>query len=290
VSAVAQLSDETVTALLAHIGPAEAPAADVRGLRAVHRAFVARVPYDGLAVQLGESGPLSVEPLVARVLHGGRGGYCFEINTVLMALLEALGFTVERRQAIVGERGARAAGERTNHLALVVDVGGERFLADAGWGEGPLDPLPLREGPFSAGSFTYSLEREPDGGWWIAGHEWGSAPGFWCSDAPAELEDFAEHHRRLSTTPESPFVRTLVVQRPQDDRIVTLRARTLFVDGPGLRERRVLDDAAELAATLHAEFGIDPATLGDDRLRRVWARACAQHEDFLRAAELQLSR
>jgi N-hydroxyarylamine O-acetyltransferase len=289
VSAVAQLSHETVTALLERIGLAEAPAADADGLRDVHRAFVSRVPYESLAVQLGECEPLSVDPLVARVLDEGRGGYCFEINTVLTALLEALGFGVEHRAAIVGARGARAGGEPTNHLTLVVDAGGERFLADAGWGEGPLDPLPLREGPYTAGSFTWSLEREPDGAWWIGHHDWGSSPGFSFLDAPAALEDLALHHARLSTAPESPFVRTLVVQRPLEDRIVTLRARTLFADGPGLRERRVLDDAAEFAATLHDEFGIDAAALGDDRLRRLWARACAQHEAFVRAAKLQLS-
>ena len=81
--------------LLRRIGLTAVPSADAAGLRTVHRAFVSRVPYEDLAVQLGESGPLDPHALIQRVLGGGRGGYCFENNTVLHALLAALGFAVK---------------------------------------------------------------------------------------------------------------------------------------------------------------------------------------------------
>ena len=68
---------------------------------------------------------------------------------------------------------------------------------------------------------------------------------------PAMLAEFAPHHARLSTSPDSGFVQTLVVQLPADDRIVTLRARTLFVDGPGLGERHVIDDTP-----VRVEYGL----------------------------------
>jgi hypothetical protein len=76
-------------------------------------------------------------------------------------------------------------------------------------------------------------------------------------------------------------VQTLVVQRPYDDRIVTLRARTLSVDGPGRREREVLPDADAFAAALRDPMGIDPATLGPERVARLWELACAQHKAFI---------
>ena len=86
---------------------------------------------------------------------------------------------------------------------------------------------------------------------------------------------FESHHRRLALDPESPFVRTLVVQRPRVDRIDTLRARTLSSVGPSVRTKRVVEDEAEFYVVLGAEFGISRR---DDRL---WALACAQHEAFL---------
>ncbi len=264
--------------LLHRIGLTEAPAADAAGLRTVHRAFVLSVPYEDIAVQLGESEPLDPHALVQRILSGGRGGYCFEANTVLQALLEALGFTVERRQGIVGPRDARRRSEPVNHMALVVntpDAGS--FIAEAGLGEGPLDPLPLTAGAVTDGVFQFTIERDGDG-WWVAQHAYGSIPGFWFSDMPATLADFQPHHLRLSTSANSSFVQTLVVQRPFGDHVVALRARTLFVDGPKRGERLVLDGRPAFAATLHDRFGIDPAALGPERLTRLWAKATHQHQ------------
>ena len=184
----------------------------------------------------------------------------------------------ERREAIVGPRDAHVQGSLTNHLALVVDTpDGGRFIAEAGLGEGPLDPLPLAEGAVSAGAFGLRIERE-QGGWWVEHHAYGSFPGFWFADAPASLAAFAPHHLRLSTSRQSSFVETLVVERPFDDRIVALRSRTLSVDGPGRRERLVLADADALAAALWNHFGIDPAVLGPERLRRLWDNAVRQHD------------
>jgi N-hydroxyarylamine O-acetyltransferase len=230
------LDDITCDRLLQRIGLTDRPASDASGLRVVHRAFVSHVPYEDLAVQLGECEPLDPLALIKRVLRGGRGGYCFELNTVLQTLLEALGFAVERRQGIVGARDAHAAGEPTNHLALVVhtpDAG--PFIAESGWGEGPLDPLPLIEGPVRAGAFT--------------------------------------------------FVQTLVVQQPFDDRIITLRACTVFSDGPGRRHRRVLENPQAFAAVLRDAFGIDPEALGPERLHRLWAKAADQHDAHRVATE-----
>jgi N-hydroxyarylamine O-acetyltransferase len=256
--------------LLAHIGLDAPPPADRAGLFAVHRAYLATVPYEDLAVQLGEYQPLDAAALTARVLSG-RGGYCFELNTVLGALLRGLGFAVTHHQAVVGGEGP------TNHMALVVDLDGERWLADAGLGEGFVDPLPLREGAHPVGPFTYTLSREPAGTWWMGQHEWGSIGGFRMAREPSPVAAFEPHHRRLSTDPGSSFVRTLVVQRPCPDRIVSLRSRTLAERGPAVDSRRVPADAAEFAAVL-AGFGL---RLDGARLARLWAAAGAQHEAFV---------
>jgi len=267
----------TIDELLRRIGLDARLAPDAEGLRAVHRAFVGRLAYDGLTAQLGEHAPLDPGALIARTLATGRGGYCFEINTILLTLLEALGFGVQRREAVVGERGASP----TNHLALVVTTReGESSICDAGWGEGPLEPLPLRPGTHVQGPFTWTVERDGDG-WWVGQHAWGSSPGFRFDDAPVPLSAFAPHHLRLATAPGSSFVQTLVVQQPHADHIVTLRARTLSRKGPGIDDRAVLPDERALAATLRDVFGL--GDLGPERTARLWAGACAQHDAFLSA-------
>ena len=131
---------KVIDALLDRIGLSAMPEATVDGLHELHRAYLARVPYEDIAVQLGETGPLDEAELIARVCADGRGGYCFELNTVLAALLRACGFVVTHHQAVVGGEGP------TNHMALLVHLDGERWLADAGLGEGFVEPLPFREG------------------------------------------------------------------------------------------------------------------------------------------------
>jgi N-hydroxyarylamine O-acetyltransferase len=275
---------DTIDALLRHIGLDARPAPDAGGLRAVHRAFVSSVAYDCLTAQLDEHAPLDPDALVERTLATGRGGYCFEINTILLTLLDGLGFQMQRRLGIVGPRTAFDDGDPTNHLALVATTAdGEAYICDAGWGEGPVDPLPLRVGEHHGpGPLSWTVEREPGGrAWWVGQHPWGSSPGFRFGDVAQPLAAYAPHHEYLATSADSRFVRTLVVQQPFDDHVVTLRARTLSRKGPGRDERSVLDDEDALAATLRDVFGIDPEALGAERIARLWDRACAQHEAYV---------
>ena len=258
-------------ALLARIGLGRPPAADEEGLRLVHRAYLEHVPYEDIAVQLGETGALDEAVLASRVLADGRGGYCFELNTVLAALLRAVGFSVTHHQAVVGGEGP------TNHMVLLVDVDGETWIADAGLGEGFMEPLPLREGAFERGPFTYTLTREPEGTWWMGQHEWSSFSGFRMQPEISEVRAFEPHHRRLRLEPDSPFVRTLVVQSPRDDRIVSLRARTLSEIGPSVDTKRVVS-RDEFPAVLADVFGIG---VSGARLERLWSLAVEQHEAFM---------
>jgi N-hydroxyarylamine O-acetyltransferase len=258
-----------IDAVLQRIGLHERVAADLDGLVRVHRAYLDAIPYEDLAVQLGETGPLDPKPLAERLLAEGRGGYCFEVNTVLGWLLEQLGFSVERHQAVVGGVGP------TNHMVLVVDVGGEPWIADAGLGEGFVDPIPLRPGTVSVGPFDWRVELEECGTWWVASHDWCSFSGFRMEEETSAVAAFEPHHRRLATDPESSFVKTLVVQRPHPDRIDTLRARTFSSVGPNGTVKRVVADETEFYAVLRDAFGI---TRRDPRL---WAFACEQHEAFL---------
>jgi N-hydroxyarylamine O-acetyltransferase len=272
----------TLHALLSHIGIREQPDADAAGLRVIHRAFLTHIAYDGITAQLGEHAPMDPDALIERTLRTGRGGYCFEINTILLTLLEALGFRMERRQGIVGPRDAFAQGLPTNHLALVATVRtGEAYICDAGWGEGPLDPIPLTAGTVGAGPLTWMVAPEDGGAWWVGQHAWGSTPGFRFGATPEPLDAFAPHHERLASSPASSFAATLVVQQPADDHIVTLRARTLSRKGPGRDERTILPDEQALATTLREAFSIDPDALGPGRVARLWRQACAQHEAFV---------
>lgn len=108
------------------------------------------MPYENIDIQLGR--PPGIDPeLSARRLAAGRGGYCFHLNGAFSALLEALGYDVTRHVGGVCKE-PDARGVNGDHLALVVRVDGAAFFVDAGLGDGPHEPLPLREDTFERGT------------------------------------------------------------------------------------------------------------------------------------------
>ncbi|MFC7742234.1 arylamine N-acetyltransferase [Nocardiopsis composta] len=99
-------------------------------------------------------------------------------------------------------------------MALLVRADGTAWIADTGLGDGFTDPLPLRPGHHTQGPFGYLVERLADGERWIGHHHWGAVPGYRMRTEPLPLSAFAPHHLRQSTSSESGFVQTLIVQRP----------------------------------------------------------------------------
>ncbi|MQM25050.1 arylamine N-acetyltransferase family protein [Glycomyces albidus] len=263
----------------------------LHALRRVHRAHVAAMPYENLDIQLGRPIRLDAESLHAKLVAGGRGGYCYEHNGVMAFALEAMGFDVRRVLGGVA-RETEGDGNWWNHMPLVVRFGkpgtGERggkpgtdgaeYLADSGIGTGFRDPLPVRNGSYRVGAFNFGM-------WSLGGDEWRCSIDPRVSNLTFDFrlparrpEEFADRCRELSTSPESPFVKTLTVQNPREHDMWVLRARTLTVYDPALpdfKSVRVVEDADDFASLLRGRFNL---TLPDADIAALWAKAEEQHE------------
>ena len=57
---------------------------------------LASVPFESLSLHYSPDRRLTVDPdaLFAKIVAGGRGGYCMEVNTLLACVLKGLGFDV----------------------------------------------------------------------------------------------------------------------------------------------------------------------------------------------------
>ena len=103
---------------------------------------------------------MKLEDIERKFLDDGRGGYCFEHNTLFASVLREVGF---EPTAFLG-RVRRGPPERwcRTHMVLRVPIEGDAWLADVGFGGvGLLEPMPLREGARSEqGGVTYGLRRE----------------------------------------------------------------------------------------------------------------------------------
>lgn len=251
------LTPEQLTAYLDRIGHSGPLAVDAATLTAVHHAHVTAIPYENLDIQLGRPLSLAAEALVAKLVTARRGGFCYEQNGLLALALRAIGFEVFM---VVGgvERAVRGDDAWYNHMPLLADVDGRRYLVDVGLGDGFLDPLPLEEGEHADGVWKHSLTRIGDGLWRCFPDPRGSVPSFDFGEEPRELPDFDAACLRQSTSPDSSFVKTLVVQRPLDLAKTTIRGAAYSRSEPdGRSAPELLATPGEWARALAERFGIE---------------------------------
>ncbi|HWA22874.1 MAG TPA: arylamine N-acetyltransferase, partial [Caulobacterales bacterium] len=182
---------------------------DLETLTGVHRAHLLAVPYENLDVVLRR--PVTRDPAAAfeKIVTRRRGGWCYEMNGLLGWALEEIGFTVTR---LAGGVNRATMGEDVvgNHLVLRVDLD-RPYIADAGFGDGLLDPVPLAEAAYTQRGFTFRLEKL-DARWWrFHNHQHGSAPSFDFTDEPADPA-LLECKCQWLQQDASPFVNNVILQ------------------------------------------------------------------------------
>src|SRR5580700_725948 len=95
-------------------------------LAGLHRAHVATIPFENADIMLGRGVAVDLPSIQDKLVKRHRGGYCFEHGSLLAAVLERLGYQVDRLLARVGgEHDART------HLVLRVHTGQDCWLADS---------------------------------------------------------------------------------------------------------------------------------------------------------------
>ncbi len=241
-------------------------------LSEIHAAHLRVIAYENLDIHLGVEVSMERDRIVEKIVHRRRGGWCFEMNTLLAEVLEQIGFRVTRLGAAVN----RVEGDDTTHLGhLVLRVDLDKpYLADAGFGNGFLYPLPFAEGVYEQGFLRHELSQS-NGYWCYRNLNDGS--GFDFTDQPRTLDEFAPQCHRLQTAPESGFVKVTVCQRFLDDRHVTLRGLVLKeMSAPGVSERDI-DSRAEYGQLLTDTFGLE---LTKQQIDQLWTKAESSHQDW----------
>ncbi|MFF4467992.1 arylamine N-acetyltransferase [Streptomyces sp. NPDC001599] len=252
-----------VDAYLRRLGAEHPAEPTVEALRALHLRHLRTVPFENLSVHLGEEIVLEEKRLWDKVVSGGRGGFCYELNGLFGALLTALGYEVTLLAARVYGDGGRL-GIPYDHMALLVRTadGGDR-LADVGFGAHSHDPLAFAErgGQVDPGGTFEVVEAGPD----PAGERGDldvlrdGKPVYRVEPRPRVLDDFVSGAWWHSTSPRSHFLRSPVCSRlTEDGGRITLSGRRLTTTtaADGVREAHELKTDEEVFAAYRDHFGI----------------------------------
>lgn len=230
-------------------------------LQTLHALHPANIPFE--AIDVFNDTPISIAPekVDQKLIHDGRGGYCFEQNSLFGRVLRSLGFAVEGLAGrVLWGYGPDDLPRPRCHMANRVTIDGEAWLADVGLGSCvPTAPLLLDiETPqvtphdiyrVIKGAHAYRVEMER-GGVWNAVHEIDYAP---VSDLDYEVMNwYASDH------PDSDFCKTLMVARSAPFARFTLRNNRLTIRLVTGEEEHHSLSVGDISQTLKDIFGIEP--------------------------------
>lgn len=231
---------------------------------------VQRIPFENLDVLLGR--PISIElaAIEQKLVHGGRGGYCFEHNTLFLHVLQALGFEASAISA-------RSRWQRTHryelprtHVLLRVELDEGSHLVDVGFG-GLSPTSALRLAADVEQKTPHETRRLVREGLWHGLEARGADAVLvqqaylderWQDLCELSLEHMPPPDREManwftSAHPRSHFRDYLMAARATVDGRVTLRDRELTWRGSDGRTRSLLlETHAQLLAALAEHFGL----------------------------------
>lgn len=216
------------------------------------------IPFENLDVLLARPIELDVESLMAKLVHGHRGGYCFEHNGLLLEVLEALGFEVQPLSARVRLQRPRDQTPPRTHMFVRVEIEGRPWLADVGVG-GLSPTCALRLDTDAEQSTPHEPRRiVREGGRLFhqaqLGDEWTDVCEFTLEEMPPIDREVANWF--TSASPRSHFKNRLVVARAQPDgvRHSLLNHDLTFRRADGRAEHHRIESPEELLAILDEVF------------------------------------
>jgi N-hydroxyarylamine O-acetyltransferase len=238
----------------------------------VHRNHLLHIPYENLDIHFGRTLQLNPARAFEKIVLEKRGGWCYEMNGLLAWVLREIGFEVQYLACAVGQTNASA-----NHLALKVNLE-QAYLADAGFGNGLIEPIPLKSGVYTQQSRAFQLEQRGEG--WrfdipsVALGAVGNSFDFTLE--PQQLEHFQERCTYLQTSPESSFVRVVVCHRMTETGVQSLRGAVLQTISNGIETSRTLETREQYDTVLSEVFDLQVQT------EALWSKVWASHLTWLK--------
>jgi N-hydroxyarylamine O-acetyltransferase len=226
-------------------------------LRAIHVRHTETIAFENLNPLLGWPVPLDPASLQQKMVRDGRGGYCFEHNILFKHALDALRFRVTGLAARVLWGAAENTVTARTHMLLHVDLDGQPYIVDVGFGGVTLTgPLRLETDieqatphePFRLLKANDEfIEQVNIRGDWVSLYRFNLQENL--------LPDYEVTNWYLSNHPGSLFVTGLLAARPAPDRRYALMNNQFAVHHlNGHTERRLLANADEMRETLEGAF------------------------------------
>ncbi|MCO7568362.1 arylamine N-acetyltransferase [Pseudomonas chlororaphis] len=244
---------------LQQLGYPRAPAPTLENLRELQWRHVCRFAFESLSTLLRVPVPIDLASVERKILHEGRGGYCYELNQSFLALLQHLGYEARGITGRVVMGGPEDALTARSHRLTLLHLDGQRYIADVGFGGMvPTTPLLLdTEEEQATPHEPYRITRREDSYTLRAKvvEQWRALYVF---DLQVQGDvDYEMGNWYVSTHPDSPFLGQLKVALIGPGVRRTLNNGSYALHRMGQpSERREITEAGELMRLLQDEFAL----------------------------------
>jgi N-hydroxyarylamine O-acetyltransferase len=237
---------------------------DLDTIRELQYKHVFAIPFENLDIHNQIPIILKTNLLFQKVIRDQRGGYCYELNVLFHHLLNLCGFDVN---LVAGRlhHGSNRYGREFEHLALIVNLNGRKWLVDVGYGDFSLAPLAIAPGEIQSDGRNYYqiVDRVTvDGQPYLGVAKWVASKQDFKIDyiftlTTRDLEDFHGMNEFHQTSPESHFARTLICTMPTPEGRITLINNKLIRKEEGKRQVRIIQSEDQRDQLLEKYFHMD---------------------------------
>lgn len=254
------MNDDVLAAYLGRIGLHAPLPPTVETLHRLARAHVCTLAFENIDVLLERRFEVDLDAVIAKLVVGGRGGYCFEHNVLMLAVLQALGFDARPLSARVRLGRERHEVPPCTHVFVETTVRGQRWYVDVGVG-GFSCTAALRHEPGLRQATPHEARRiVPWQDGWLhqvdVDGRWLDVCEFTGASMPAIDREVA--HWWVATHPRSHFRGRLLVARARADggRDTLLDDRLRRRSPNGVVEEKVLTGPEEVSEALARVFDL----------------------------------
>lgn len=216
---------------------------ELERIRLIQEVFADQYPFENLDVLLDIEDPVTPEYVVEKMLEGGRGGVCYELNALLYTVLKELEFNITPACATVWSDSDQDWIIDRTHSINLLKKKGKVYLIDAGSGNNlTCQPVELDGSTVSspAGSYRLITKETERGNVALeaqSGTQWKLRYAFLMETVA--WNDYNRVKQMIHHHPESPFNKTLLVAQTLKDGIISVNEERLFRKWTNGKERRI---------------------------------------------------
>ncbi len=213
------------------------------------------MPFENLDIHAGKKIVLDENLLYEKIVSRGRGGFCYELNSLFCWLLRMIGFNAQIVSARVYVPARNLFSPDFDHMAIIVDLG-ESYLVDVGFGDTFRKPISMPDGDLEDVSGRYQINSDKDQFVLqkLQSDDW--QPLYSFTTQPKVISDFEEMCSFNQTSPESHFTQQIICTIATQTGRVSLSDDYMTVTDGGTKRKIKVKSSEDFRLKLQNYFGI----------------------------------